>query len=223
MKEFKPVLFDPAQCRKELDRFKALLDSRSELSERDDLQPLFKESPQLTAFIGTSIPDIGPANRLANEFQIFGDYSADVVIGNFERKAFCAIELEDARPNSIFNKLDKKATSEWGRRFEHGFGQLVDWFFSFDDHRKTDGFAKHFGYGHICFFGILLIGRSNDVAEHDRTRLHWRSDRVTVNTHNVICRTYDELYEALDSDWRLLSLGSQNPTVAESVPRPSSE
>jgi hypothetical protein len=55
----------------------------------------------------------------------------------------------------------------------------------------------------------LLIGRSADIIDHDRTRLRWRSGRVTVNTHKVSCRTYDELYEVLNSDWRLLSLMTQ--------------
>jgi hypothetical protein len=221
MKEFTTVRFDPVQCRKELDCLQTLLASKRELSERDDLQPLFKECPQLTAFIGTSFPNIGPANRLAYEFQVFGDYSADIVIGNFERKSFCAIELEDARPNSVFNKLDGKATSEWGRRFEHGFGQLVDWFFSFDDHKNSAGFTKHFGYGHIEFFGMLLIGRSAHISDHDRTRLRWRSDRVTVNTHRVYCRTFDELYDDLNSDWRLLSLMSQKLSGGETDIGPS--
>lgn len=211
MKEFTTIRFDPAQCRKELDRFHALLASRHELSERHDLQPLFKESPQLTAFIGTRFSDIGTANRLAYELQIFGDYAADVVLGNFEQKTFCAIELEDARSNSIFHKPEGRATKEWGRRLEHGFGQLVDWFFSFDDHKGSAGFTRYFGYGHIEFFGMLLIGRSSDLSEHDRTRLRWRSGRVTVNTHKVYCRTYDELYEDLNSDWRLLSLLTQKP------------
>lgn len=173
------------------------------------MQPLFKESTQLAAFLGTSIPEIGPANRLAYEFQIFGDYAADIVIGNYERKTSCAIELEDARPNSIFTKWESKSNSEWGRRFEHGFGQLVDWFFSFDDHKNSAAFTKLFGYGHIEFFGMLLIGRSKDVSEHERTRLRWRSGRVTVNTHRIHCRTYDDLFEALSNDWRLLTLISQ--------------
>lgn len=206
MKEFLAIDFDPAQCRKELDGLQSLLASKRELSERQDLLPLFKGSPQLAAFIGTCFPDIGPANRLAYEFQVFGDFTADLVIGNFERKTFCAIELEDARPNSIFSKTDGRATSEWGRRFEHGFGQLVDWFFSFDDHKNSAGFTKHFGYGHIEFFGMLLVGRSADLSAHDHTRLRWRSGRVSVNTHKVFCRTYDELYSALDGDWRLVSL-----------------
>lgn len=209
MKEFTRVQFDAARCRKELDRFQALLRSKNELSERGDLQRLFKSSPQLAAFIGTSIPDIGPANRLAHEFQVFGDFAADIVIGNFEKKTFCAIELEDARSDSVFRRRRGKATSEWGDRLERGFSQLIDWFFSFDDHKNSAGFTKHFGYGHIEFFGILLAGRTQDLSEHDRTRLRWRSGRVTVNTHKVYCRTYDELYESLDTNWRLFALTSQ--------------
>lgn len=206
MKEFRTIQFDPVECRRELDRLQLLLESKSELSERDDLLPLFKDSPQMAAFLGTCIFNLGPANRLAYEFQIYGDFSADLFIGNIDKSTFCAIELEDARTNSIFNKIEGKSTSEWGRRFERGFSQLIDWFYSFDDHKNSAGFTKHFGYGHIDFSGMLLIGRSNDVSEPDRARLRWRSDRVSVNTHKIACFTHDELLETLNNDWRLLSL-----------------
>jgi hypothetical protein len=205
VKNLEEIRFDPAVCRAELDAFRELLSSKAELSERDDIQPFFRANRQFTAFIGSRIPDIGPANRLAYEFPIFGDFTADIVIGNFEQKTFCAIELEDARPNSVFDRSVRRATSEWGRRLEHGFGQLVDWFWAFDDHKKTDSFAKHFGYGHIEFFGMLIVGRSRDVAEHDRNRLSWRSGRVSINTHKVYCRTFDELYKSLDEQWQVMS------------------
>ena len=211
MKEFIPIDFDPAQSRQELDRFRSLLASKHELSERYDVQPLLQECRQLMALIGVGIPRSGPANRIAYEFPVFGDYVADIVIGDFERQCYCAIELEDARPNSIFHKLEGKATPEWGRRFEHGFGQLVDWFFSFDDHKNSAGFARHFDFGYIEFSGLLVIGRSGDLSDHDRIRLRWRSDRVTINTHRVRCQTYDELYGDLNDYWRMLSQGSQRP------------
>ncbi len=122
------------------------------------------------------------------------------------RKTFCPIELEDARSNSIFTKIEGKATREWNHRFEHGFSQLVDWFFALDDHKNSANFTKQFDYGHIPFYGILLIGRSKDLLEFERTRLRWRSDRVSINTHKVLCRTYDDLYESLDRYWRLISM-----------------
>jgi hypothetical protein len=206
MKELDAISFDPSPCRTELDRLQALLAAKAELSERGDLQPLFKSCRQLAAFIGTVIPGIGPASRLAYEFDVFGNYTADLMIGNPATRTFCAIELEDARPNSILHQSESRATKEWGRRLEHGFGQLVDWFYSFDDHKGSAEFAKHFGYGYIEFFGMLLIGRSRDLTEHDQNRLRWRSARVTINTHKIYCLTYDELLEILNTQWQLASV-----------------
>jgi hypothetical protein len=67
---------------------------------------------------------------------------------------------------------------------------------------------------------MLVIGRSADISTADQTRLRWRSGRVTINTHKIYCRTYDELYESLDKDWRLLSLTEQTtpPAVNEASP-----
>jgi hypothetical protein len=203
--ELTRVKFDPAQCRLELDAFRDLLASKAELSERDDVLPFFKARPQLAAFLGSRIPDIGPANRLAYEFSVFGSFTADIVIGNFEQKTFCAIELEDARVNSVFDNTRGRSTSEWGRRLERGFGRLVDWFWAFDDHKKTDAFARHFGYVHVEFFGMLIVGRTQHIAEHDRNRLRWRSGRVSVDTHKVYCRTFDEVYESLDEQWQFMA------------------
>lgn len=154
-------------------------------------------------FLGFSV--LGIPDRLAYEFDVFGDFAIDIMIGNFERKAFCAIELEDARSNSVFHRLKGKATAEWGHRVEHGFSQLVDWFYSFDGYKNTPGQAKNFGYGHIQFFGLLLVGRSAGHARHEADRLRWRSDKISINGHKVYCQTYDEIYEFLDSQWRLLS------------------
>lgn len=202
MKTLAPVAFDLARCRTELDTFRALLDAKANLSERTDLLPLFRRCPHLTAFIGTLFPDIGPADRLGYEFSILGDFAADIVIGNSRSQVYCAVELEDARPDSLFRKKGARATAEWAPRLEHGFGQLVDWFFAWDDTKGSAGFAKHFGYGHVEFFGLLLIGRSAAISAHEQTRLRWRSGKVTVNSHKVYCRTYDDVYESLDRTWQ---------------------
>jgi hypothetical protein len=214
VKALDPLVFDLAKCRVELDRFKLLLETKKELQERNDLLPLFRECPHLTAFIATQVPKIGLADRLGYEFQIFGDFTADIVIGNSRRKTYCAIELEDAHPGSVFNRHGSKATTEWGSRLEHGFNQLVDWFFAWDDHKKTEGFAKQFGYGHVEFFGMLLVGRSADVSEHDRVRLRWRSGKVAIDSHQIYCNTYDDLYDSLAGEWRLLPLASSSGTSA---------
>lgn len=210
MNALEPIAFDGPASRAQLDAFRALLADKAELSERDDLLPLFRASPQLVAFVDTLFPNHFPANRYAREFRILGSFAADFLIGNFERKTFCAIELEDARPNSIFQQIAGRARPPWGSRLERGFSQLVDWFYAFDDQRQTAEFARHFGYGQIEFYAVLLIGRSANLADPDRERLRWRSSRVAINTHKVYCWTYDELAETLDTNLRSL-LASAGP------------
>jgi hypothetical protein len=100
-----------------------------------------------------------------------GDFAADLVLGNRETGVFAVIEFEDGKPDSIFTRPRKKATTEWSRRFEHGFSQLVDWFAALDDFKKTDRFAKDFGHGHVTFIALLILGRSAGVTDHDRGRL----------------------------------------------------
>lgn len=169
MKGFADHTFNGEQFSQELRKFKALLDSSETLTESAQLQPLFRECPNLTAYIGTAIGmNLGIARQIAYEFQLMGDFAADIVIGNRE-KQFCLIELEDGDPQSILTKVGKKATKEWGRRFEHGFSQLVDWFCHLDEFRKTPHFNKNFGYGQIHFVGMLLIGRSQGLDQGQRT------------------------------------------------------
>ena len=96
-------------------------------------------------------------------------------------------------PLAFFIRPTRAALKAWGRRFEHGFSQLVDWFFAFDDLKHTAGLPACSGKVTCEFYGLLVIGRSADLSEHDFARLRWRSDRVSINTHKVICLTYDEL------------------------------
>jgi hypothetical protein len=92
-KDFMEVVFSPAQFKKELDRFRDLLNSKKILGERE-LQELFKASLHLTAYIGATFGNIGVARLVAYEFQLLGDYGADIVFGNRE-KQFCFVELEN--------------------------------------------------------------------------------------------------------------------------------
>jgi len=196
-KDLEPIAFDPKQCRKELAAFKKLLDNKEALAERADIQAFFKARKQLSAFLGATIPRLGIADCLAHEFPIQGDYAADVMLGNRGMKAFCAVEFENGNPGSIFTKVPSKSTREWSRRFEHGFSQLVDWFHALDDLKKTDRFAKDFGQGHIRFIGLIILGRSTDLTDYDKSRLAWRSEKVLVDSHPIECMTYDGLYEHL--------------------------
>src|SRR5262249_54897581 len=110
---------------------------------------------------------------------------------------YCLIELEDGRPGSIFTAVKNKSTKERSRRFDHGFSQLVDWFYALDDLKKTSRFAKDYGHGHVKFLGLLVIGRNAGLSEAERDRLRWRAEKVRVDSHYIDCPTFDDLYQHL--------------------------
>jgi hypothetical protein len=194
MKQFDIVSFDAGLCKKELDAFDTLLRTRQNLAESKHVRPFFTKSRQLSAFLGTYALGMARPNRLAYEFELAGDFCADMVVGNWERKIFCMIEFEEGGANSVFAPKGRRSTREWSLRLDHGFSQLVDWFYKVDDIRKTDGFARVFGDSSASFCGLLVIGRSSGLSEDDLRRLRWRSQRVLVDNHAIQCITYDQLY-----------------------------
>src|SRR5258708_35579110 len=110
MKTLEEIVFDPAQCRREIAAFKKLLQSKAKLGERAEIQKFFKKRKQLSAFIGTFAAKIGLADRLAYEFPLVGDFAADIMLGNKDKGIFCAVEFEDGKPDSIFTDVAKNAT-----------------------------------------------------------------------------------------------------------------
>ena len=184
-----------------------------------DIQPLFKASRHLSAFLGTFVPDIGPATELAYEFPFFGDYRADLLVGDKSAAHFCVVEFEDGGPDSIFKKQSKRSNPEWIARFEHGFSQLIDWFFNLDDYKKSHGFTRTFGYGHISFTGLLVIGRSACLDNMKRTRLRWRSDKVLIDSNTVICVTFDDVYEILRKRYTLYKAAASLEKLLADSPR----
>lgn len=207
-KELKKFVFDPSKFEKELEAFGALLDSKPGLSEREDVQPFFERNEHLAAYLGTLSFNVGPATELAFQYPVLGDFSADVLLGNKSAEEFCVVEFEDGRRDSIFKK-GVRANPEWGARFEHGFNQIVDWFYNLDDFKGTKGFAKTFGYGHVKFIGVLVIGRSVGLDETKRSRLKWRTERVLIDSHPVHCITFDDLHALLRNHYFLYRAASK--------------
>ncbi|MGL6095015.1 MAG: Shedu immune nuclease family protein [Fimbriiglobus sp.] len=196
-----PIVFNPHQFEKELLAFEGLLTSKVELAERADIQSLFKASRHLSAFLGTFEPEIGPATELAFEFPFFGDYKADLLIGRKSVSHFCIVEFEEGGSDSIFKRQPNRANPEWSAKFEHGFSQIVDWYFSLDDYKKTAGFMRTFGHGHIAFTGLLVIGRSEKLDDTKRHRLRWRSGKVLIDSQAVACITFDELFASMKTKY----------------------
>ncbi len=84
MKNFDPVAFDFAECRRELEELKTLLASKVALSEKHDILPFFQSKRQLATLFGMFNWRIGWANRFAKEFNIFGDFSCDLAVGDWD-------------------------------------------------------------------------------------------------------------------------------------------
>ena len=180
MKKLEHFTFDIVQCKKELKLFNQLLLTQS-LDERKDILPFFKKNKHLAAFIGSYIADINTFDRLAFEFPIYGDFVSDYVVGDSKSKNYCFIEFEDANKDSIFKKLKNKNNSEWSSRFEHGFSQIIDWFWKLSDMKKTDDFRNKYGIGHIRYFGLLIIGRDSYLTSEEVERLKWRLENIVVD------------------------------------------
>lgn len=194
MKNFQTFEFDPVLCRQELDKLRHLLNTKAELSEQRDLSPLFRESENLTALMGNLHPGITRADRIAQEYDLFGDFVCDFAVGDSNRNAYCFIELEDAKRNSIFTK-GTRATSEWGRRFDHGFSQIADWLYKLDDEEKSYAYEDRFNARSIDSMSMLIIGRSDFLSSSEQRRLRWRERHVVVHSQQVRCLTYDELFQ----------------------------
>lgn len=184
--------------RTQLQAFKQLLDATPELSEGNDVLPFFEANDHLSALVGMLNPNIHRIDRLGHEYDLFGDFRCDLVVGDVRTPAYTLVEFEDARQDSIF-RAGTKYTHEWAPRFEHGYSQLVDWFWKIADLERTGVFAHRFGGSDASFSGMLVIGRRSFVTGRERQRLRWRSSRVVVDSNVVRCLTFDDLYDELDA------------------------
>lgn len=82
MKFFSQFQFNPRICRDQVFELQRLLQNRRVLSERDDILPFFRERQHLSAFVAFYMPKIVRRNRIAFEFDIFGDFKSDLVVGD---------------------------------------------------------------------------------------------------------------------------------------------
>lgn len=198
MKDCFWIAIQPTQCRQGLAEFRALLDSKSSLEENADIKPFFESHPHLSALLGLYNYAVTRCDMLAFQYQLFGDFSVDMVVGDSGSKAYSFIEWEDATPGSLFRQQGKKATPEWATRFEHAFSQIVDWFHKLDDMAKTDDLESRFGARHVQYIALLVAGRDEQLAHaRERNRWEWRSRKILVNSVTVQSVTYDQLYAFL--------------------------
>lgn len=197
MKTFDKHTFSVTECEKELQEFKALLSANAELDERKEILPFFRQRRHLSSFIATYVNDIINADRLAFEFNLFSDFACDLAIGDSTRHTYLLIEFEDAKKNSLFVTNDKYAP-DWSPRLEHGFSQVIDWFWKLEDLKRTDDFEHKFGAKEATFHGLLIIGRAEMLSEREKKRLRWRQDHVVVNSNKVSVKSFDQVLTDLE-------------------------
>jgi hypothetical protein len=210
MKGFGEIDFDPEVCLAQLDDLEELLSQKEILSEQEDILPLFRERRHLSAYIGTYHGLLSRPNRVAFEFEMFGEFVADLVVGDYQRGAYVLVEFEDAREDSVF-KSRTRHRSHFARQLEEGFSQLVDWMWLLQDQSQTGRFEEMFGERQPDFKPVLMIGRAahlNTDAQEQR-RLNWRSQNVSIGEKPISILTYDRLATDLRQRLEIMSDGSR--------------
>lgn len=207
MKNLTHHSIDTANCRLEWNDFDALIKSKAKLSEREDVLPFFKTHLDLSILICNYFPKIKAPDRLAHEYEIYGDFVADLVVGDSSVHRYLLVEFENGAPDSVFKRKRTKATPDWASRFEGAYSQLVDWLWKLEDMRSTSDFQSTFGSRRATFQGLIVIGKGMNLSPQEMDRLKWRIDRTMIDSNAVSCVSFEELRDDLDHWLRTYSGG----------------
>lgn len=212
-----PVAFDPETFRQELKEFDALLKTKMDLEEREDIIPFFKQRKHLTSYIGTLYLRVAVATEVCFEFDISGNFAADVLLGSKTANQFCIVEFEPGKEDAIFKKQNRK-NPEWSARFEHAFSQIVDWYWALEDQKGSQDFRTTFGDNEITFTSLLIMGRTSSLNDAKKRRMAWRTKKVLIDSNKVICITFDDLYAALKEKYEFYSAAAEVEKKATTTP-----
>ena len=199
MKQLQKHSFNPKVCRQELGELQTLLSGKTSLKERDDVLPFFKRRHDLSMLIATYFPLFRfPPDVLAHEYPLYGDFIADLIVGNTVEQQYLLVEFEDGTPKGLFVERAPKSALEWAPRYEHAFSQVVDWFWKLDDMRSTGHYLRVFGSREAKFHGLIVTGKDVHLEKTEQERLRWRQDRVVVDSKTISCTTFNGLSADLD-------------------------
>lgn len=192
MKHFDPLVFDPKAYERELADFEQLLNNSTTLHEQADILPFFRDRRHLCSRITNVVLGFNQSDRIAYEYDLFGDFVCDLVVGNAQTNDYCFIEFENASIDSIFTKKKGRYESYYSCRFEQGYSQVADWFYQLNDVSESQ-IVKRFNTPRINYHGILIIGRSSFLSETEKKRLTWRRRHFVVCSQHVLIYTFDQL------------------------------
>ena len=193
MKHLDTLVFDPKAYERELAEFEQLLSNSTTLQEQADILPFFRDRRHLCARIATIVSNsLNKVDRIAFEYDLFGDFVCDLVVGNSQTDDYCFIEFENASIDSIFTKKKGRYESYYSCRFEQGYSQVADWFYQLNDVSESQ-ITKRFNTPRINYHGILIIGRSTFLSENEKKRLAWRRRHFVVYSEHILIYTFDQL------------------------------
>jgi hypothetical protein len=198
MKNLQKHIIDPQKCRTEWMDFSNLLASKPVLSEQKDVLPFFKQRQNLSLLICNYFPKIKVPDQYAHEYEIYGDFIADLVIGDSSVHHYLLVEFEDGAADSVFKQKGKKATPDWAPRFEGAYSQLVDWLWKLEDMRSTQDFLNTFGSRRATFQGLIIIGKDMNLAVQEQDRLKWRLDKTMIDSNAISSVSFNQLSNDLD-------------------------
>ena len=198
MKHFDTLVFDQQAYGRELAEFEQLLINTTTLYEQADILPFFRARKHLSARISRIVTGLNQIDRIAYEYDLFGDYVCDLVIGNSLTNDYCFVEFENATAESIFTKKKGRYEPYYTCRFEQGYSQVADWFYQLSDVSESQ-MTKRFDKPRINYYGVLIIGRSAFLSDNEKKRLIWRKRNFVISSQHIQIYTFDELFTALKS------------------------
>jgi len=198
VKNLQPHTLDPKHCRTELEDYKALLAAKPVLSEQKDILPFFKKNKDLSLLICNYFPKIKAPDHFAHEYELDGDFVADLVVGDSKVHHYLLVEFENGATDSVFKTKGRKATPDWAPRFEGAYSQLIDWLWKLEDKRSTADFVNTFGSRRATFQGLIVIGKDMKLSQQEKDRLKWRMDRTMIDSNAVSTVSFDDLADDLD-------------------------
>ncbi len=199
MKILQPHTFNAANARQEWKDYKNLLQSKPELSEQADILPFFAQRHDLSLLISRYFSKTATANCFAHEFDLFGSFRADLIVGDSRNHRYVLVEFEDATPNSIFKKKGKKTTPDWSPRLEGAYSQLTDWLWKLENMRNTPDFKHLFGSHRASFYGLIVIGKDMNLTAQEQDRLEWRSQKTMIDSTAFEIISFDQLKGDFDT------------------------
>lgn len=198
MKNLQPHAIDPRLCRLEWNDFSKLIASKPVLSEQNDVLPFFKKRQDLSLLICNYFPQIKIPDRFAHEYEIDGDFVADLVVGDSSVHQYLLVEFENGTADGVFKRKGNKATPDWAPRFEGAYSQLTDWLWKLEDKRSTADFVNTFGNRRAKFQGLIVIGKDMNLSQQEKDRLKWRMDRTIIDSSAISSISFNELCDDLD-------------------------